>query len=372
MIYRTYGATGVNVSVIGFGGMRFENQNDVEACAGLVKAAYDSGINYFDTAPGYGKSEDLFGVAFAEMNKTRADRPFFVSTKSAQEEPAKIRQDLEASLRRMGLDSIDFFHVWCIMTLDSFQHRKANGVLRECERMKEEGLIRHICVSTHLSGLDTSELLRDYPFDGVLLGYSAMNFAYRDAGLDAAHALNMGVVVMNPLGGGLIPGHKERFNFVKTREDESVVEAALRFLINDQRITVALVGFSNLNQLTEAISAVNGFSPIGSERIESIRGSLKEAYNELCTGCRYCDSCPEGVPIPKMMEAFNFYFLSNEPKQMIDRLKWHWGILTDSDVFTRCSQCGQCELLCTQKLPIIERLEVMRVEAETFNANRTK
>lgn len=57
MIYNEYGKTGLKVLAIGMGGMRFANQDNHEVCALLVKAAYDSGINYFDSVPGYGKSE---------------------------------------------------------------------------------------------------------------------------------------------------------------------------------------------------------------------------------------------------------------------------------------------------------------------------
>ena len=50
MIYRTYGQTGIEVSAIGCGGMRFEDQNDVDGCASLIKTAYDKGVTFFDTA----------------------------------------------------------------------------------------------------------------------------------------------------------------------------------------------------------------------------------------------------------------------------------------------------------------------------------
>ncbi|HOS43804.1 MAG TPA: aldo/keto reductase, partial [Armatimonadota bacterium] len=63
MLYRTHPSTGLSLSVIGFGGMRFANPDDPDACAALMLAAYDAGINYFDTAIGYGKSEELFGHA---------------------------------------------------------------------------------------------------------------------------------------------------------------------------------------------------------------------------------------------------------------------------------------------------------------------
>lgn len=82
MIYRTYGSTGIKVSAIGFGGMRFHDQKDIETCVSLMHAAYDAGINFFDTAIGYGKSEELFGAALKQMLKTRDQRPFYISTKT--------------------------------------------------------------------------------------------------------------------------------------------------------------------------------------------------------------------------------------------------------------------------------------------------
>ena len=144
MIYNTYGSTGIEVSAVGFGGMRFENQDDIDTYASLVKAAYDDGINYFDTAAGYGKSEEIFGVAFKQMNKTRDQKPFYVSTKSSKADPAEVRKDLETSLKRMNLEYIDFYHFWCILSLDEYRSRKAAGALAEFERLKDEGLIKHI------------------------------------------------------------------------------------------------------------------------------------------------------------------------------------------------------------------------------------
>ena len=110
MMYREYGTTGLEVSAVGFGGMRFDENQDIETCASMLKYAYDRGINYFDTAPGYGRSEDIFGVALKAMVKTRGDKPFYVSSKSMKSDPALLRKDLEKSLERMGLDYIDFFH----------------------------------------------------------------------------------------------------------------------------------------------------------------------------------------------------------------------------------------------------------------------
>ena len=51
MIYREYGKTGKKVSILGFGGMRFGAVDDLDACVGMMVAAAESGVNYFDTAP---------------------------------------------------------------------------------------------------------------------------------------------------------------------------------------------------------------------------------------------------------------------------------------------------------------------------------
>lgn len=372
MIYRKYGKTDMKVSAIGFGGMRFEDQEDIDACASLVKACYDAGINYFDTAADYGKSEELLGVAFKEMKKTRTEKPFYVSTKTFGAETKTIRKDLETSLERMGLDYIDLYHIWCITTPEEYFKRKATGAIKEFERLKEEGLIKHICFSTHVTGPQVDTILKDYPFDGILLGYSAMNFAYRDAGLDAAAKSNLGVVVMNPLGGGIIPQNPDRFSFVKTKEDETVVEGALRFLINDPRITVALNGLSSKEQLAEAIRAVDGFTPFDNKTVKKIRTNLKEAYNELCTSCSYCDNCPEQIPIPRLMDSFNHYALDGGIKLMLDRIRYHWDIPLDDPCLRKCTRCEQCEKTCTQKLTICDKLEFICDEADKFLAAEAK
>jgi predicted aldo/keto reductase-like oxidoreductase len=362
MLYKPYGTTGLNISAIGFGGMRFPDQSQTEQCANLIKYAYDQGINYFDTAPGYGKSEELMGVAFKTMLKERATRPFYVSSKTFGADPASVRRDLETSLTRLGLDSIDFYHMWCILTPESYAERKRNGALKEFEKLKAEGLIKHICVSSHMTGGDIGSILSDYPFEGVLLGYSAMNFAYREAAIAAAGNMNRGVVAMNPLGGGLIARESKRFEFVRTRADETVVEGALRFIINDPRITLALVGFSSTQNVDEAIRAVDHFRPLTEVQVAQIRSGLKQSFNELCTGCCYCDDCPQGIAVPKYLDAYNHLVLGNGPQDMINRLKWHWGITIEENALDRCTRCGQCNRACTQKLPVHERLAAIRAE----------
>jgi uncharacterized protein len=372
MLYREYGATGMNVSAIGFGAMRFQSIDDPDVCAAMVRQAYDAGINYFDTAPGYfgGKSEERLGLAFRGMKKTRRERPFHVSTKSNKAEPGEIRKDLEASLGRLGLDCVDVFHMWWVVRPEWYHDRKARGALKEFSRLKEEGLAKHIALSSHMAGDEIAGVLADYGFDGVLLGYSAMNAGFRDAALTAAAKDRRGVVVMNPLGGGIIPANAEKFDFLRTQPEETVVEGALRFLINDKRITVVLVGFGNSAHVEEAVRAAEGFKAIPAKRIASMRKNLARKCDTMCTGCGYCLPCPQGLPVSRLMQSYNDFIFNGKVQSLLGTMQYGYDV--HNAPLDTCTQCGICAERCTQKLPIPERIAEMHGYVEERRAKEKK
>ncbi len=354
MLYRAYGKTGEKVSILGFGGMRFGAIDDRDACVQMMVQAAESGVNFFDTAPDYFgvKSETVFGHGFREL--ARRKLPFYSSTKTFESTEKGIRAEIEAQLKRLGLSAIDFYHVWCITSLAQWRTRKKNGVLTAFRRLKEEGLVRHICVSSHLIGDEIRELLMEGVFEGVLFGYSAYNFNVRQKAFEAIAAHDLGCVVMNPLGGGIIPQNPSLFSFLRRTPEETVVQAALRFLFSHEKISCSLVGFGSAREVTEAVSAVKGFTPLSAAEIQGIKSRLGPAFTDLCTGCQYCDSCPEGIPIPRLMEAWNHGKLYGKSGAILDRLRWHWQV--PASEAGRCTRCGQCEKLCTQHLPIMERM----------------
>ena len=354
MILREYGRTGKKCSILGFGGMRFQKPDDTEACARMMVEAAQGGVNYFDTAPAYFgvKSELAFGQGFREL--ARLGLPFYCATKTFEASEAGISREIEKQLGRLGLPAVDFYHAWCILSLENWQERKTKGIVQALRRIKEEGLARHICVSSHLIGEGIVELLSEELFEGVLFGYSAYNFPAREKAFQAIAARDLGCVVMNPLGGGLIPQNPEVFGFLRQRPGQDIVEAALHFLFAHERITTALVGFSTIEEVRQALRAAQSFRGLPAGEVQRIKGSLKDAFQELCTGCQYCDHCPEGIPVPKLMDSFNHWKLRGQPAAAAERLKWHWSLKPSEAA--RCTACGRCEEACTQHLPIIERL----------------
>jgi len=350
---RPYGKTGKDVSVIGFGGMRFDNPEDIDANADLVLHAYRRGVNYFDTAPLYckDKSEDIVGAAVRQMTPGT----FYVSTKSNKADGGALRADLEKSLRRLGVERIHFFHIWCVVTLDAWKQRVAGGAVAAALKAKQAGLVEHVVISSHLPGNELAGVLREACFEGVTLGYCALNFPYRDEAVEVAGRTGLGVVTMNPLGGGMIPQQAEKLQFLRAKDDPSVVAAALRFNLSNPAVTCALVGFTTKRHVDQAVDAVENFTPHTPERIESIREHIIDSFDGFCTGCGYCLPCPEGVPIRQFMDVYNMKILADaKPAKMLERLRWHWELRPEAAA--ACSDCGDCEARCTQHLPIRERL----------------
>jgi predicted aldo/keto reductase-like oxidoreductase len=362
MIYRDYGQTGKKVSLLGFGGMRFSHIDDEDECVRMMVLAAEGGVNYFDTAPGYfeTKSEAVFGKGLAELRRRKL--PYYTATKTFKTTEADIRKEIEAQLRRMDVPAIDFYHIWCVANLDNWQERKKDGVLAAFRKLKDEGLINHICVSSHLVRDEIKELLMEGVFEGVLFGYSAYNFKTREAAFDAVRAKKLGAVVMNPLGGGIIPQHGDLFAFLK-RPGEGPAASALRFLWDHEDISVTLVGFDNEQQVQDALAAMEGYTPRTGAELAEVKARASASFEGICTGCGYCDDCPQDIPIPKFMDAYNQKLLSDRPGAdvILNRLHMHWNL---SPARARdCAACGQCENACTQHIDIIARLKTIGEKA---------
>lgn len=358
MLYTTFGRTGETVSRLGFGGMRFESSTDLDAMAEVVVHAHERGVTYFDTAPIYcdDRSEEIFGLALKEMQKS--GKPHYITSKTMMAKPDDVRAQCERSLARLGVDAIDFYHVWCLVQPEDLPARKAEGVLDTFRKLKEEGLIRHISVSTHLEHdkvaamLDQGEGL----FEGMLIGLNALNYFLRYPGARAAHERGLGVVTMNSLGGGVLTQHADRFPALQRPGDPSMVDAALRFNLSLPAVTVALVGFRNKQDVDEAVDAVERVSLLTEAEVEATQLALRDAYRDFCTQCGYCADCPTDVPVVRLMEAYNRRLLDG-PQAALDQMRWHWWTPDVGKLLEPCVRCGRCEEECTQQLPILKRFD---------------
>lgn len=358
MFYKQYGNTDMKVSAIGMGCMRY-NDEDVKAgrfekCAETTLYAHEKGINYFDTAPFYcdDKSEIITGIALSQLPRDS----YYISSKTnigttgGKGTYDDFRRRLETSLTRLKVDYLDFYHLWCVLSLESFE-KECNALYKFFEQVKSEGLIRNIVFSSHMQGNDLEGAIEKDLFKGMLIGYNALNYRFRQTGIEAAYNKGMGVVVMNPLGGGLIPNNPDTFSYLTQGTDLNVAQAALRFVASHKEITITLAGCTTKEHVDDACKAVENLEEKPASIICEEYENKGVALNNLCTGCGYCKKCPKMIDIPKYLDAYNEHLLGNS---LTDRLAYHWGISEESAA--ECIRCGKCETLCTQHLPIMERL----------------
>lgn len=359
MVYKQYGNTGCRVSAIGFGGMQFDDADvqagRLDACADVVRYAHAQGINYFDTAPEYcfDKSEAIMGLALSPLPRDS----YFISTKTNFGEidrpatEAGFFRRLEKSLTRLKVDSIDFYHLWCMLSLASYR-KQCDTMYGWFEKAKKQGMVKHIVFSSHMPGDDIAQIIGEGLFEGVLLGYNAVNYRYRQSAVAAAAGQGMGVVIMNPLGGGVIPQNPKLFSYLTEGTDLTLAQAALRFVASHKEVSIALNGITTKSHVDDAVRAAEGLVERPLEEVTASLQSNGKGYNDICTGCGYCKGCPQDIPIPKFMDSYNLKLFGENP---INRLKYHWVISPAKAA--ECTACGRCEALCTQHLPIVDRLK---------------
>jgi predicted aldo/keto reductase-like oxidoreductase len=357
--YREYGTTGKKVSLLGIGGARFihdaTDSTQFTKNVDLVLKAMNAGINYFDTAPTYasGTSEKILGTAFAQTRNYNT----FVSTKSMLSmDPTSddVRRRIEQSIKTLCVERITFFHMWSILTIEQYKKIIApNGPYEGALKAKEEGLIEHICFSAHCNGNEAAEILDSGLFEGVTLGVNVLNYRHRLKGLRKAWDLGLGVAVMNPLAGGLLPQNPEYFKFL-SQGGMSVVDSAIQFLVNFKEISTILIGIGCERDLNEALAALD--KQPGEKFFKKIEAEFPGTVDSLCTTCNYCYGCPINLPVCRLMGTYNEYLLSNRSiAHFHERMRDWWGIYP-FELFP-CKGCGLCEEKCTQHLPIIERIQ---------------
>ncbi len=137
-------------------------------------------------------------------------------------------------------------------------------------------------------------------------------------------------------------------------DDRDVLSAAIRFNASHKEITVVLTGMDSIEHVRLNCSPQNLSESYVTDTISRIDKFTEEINDKLCTGCRYCEHCPEEIPVSKFMLAYNKTILKDDDT-LKSNLRFHWRI--PPELVDKCVECGLCEKKCTQHLPIIERLK---------------
>jgi len=376
MQYVNFGKIGVKVSRLGMGCMRlpsFQKDGktvyDEEKSIALIHRAMELGVNYFDTAPYY--CDTLSEVIVGKALKGGRREKIYLSTKNPIENNSgdDYEKRLESSLKKLDTSYIDFYHFWGISLKTFTETVKAkDGPLERAKKLKEQGVIKHISFSFHdhdareKEGDNLIEILKrgEGVLESVLCQYNLMD-RNKEGGLALAHEMGLGTVVMGPVGGGRLGAPSKVILDLLPGKVTSSAELALRFVLANANVNIALSGVSAMEQLEENARVTDNTTPLSAAELEQIETMMKE--NErlaglYCTGCKYCMPCPFGINIPEVFKIMNYHRVY----QLTDYAKKNYAEIGKSpwmkyENASACTQCGECEKKCPQGIPIREQMK---------------
>lgn len=371
MIYKEFGKTGIKVSTLGFGAMRLpmievdgKKYIDEEKAIPVIHRALELGVNYVDTAPYYcdSLSELTVGKALKGFRDT-----VYLSTKNPIEDASgeHFLERLEKSLKKLDTDYIDFYHMWGI-NWKTYQEKinMPDGPLQAALRAKEEGLIKHLSFSFHDVPENMIKIIDTGYFETVLCQYNLLDRANEEA-IAYAHKKGLGTAIMGPVGGGRLGAPSLVIQEMLKGKTKSTAEMALRFVLANPNVSLALSGMSTLEMVDEnaAVASIPGvLTPGELKKVEEMLEENKRLSELYCTGCNYCMPCPQGLNIPHIFKLMNYnrvYGLKDYAKEEYEKLKV--AANKTGNPADACVECGACETKCPQHLEIIHQLKETRI-----------
>lgn len=368
MQYRKFGNTGIELSLLGFGAMRLPmNQPDeqgkthisMDASVDVLCYGFEQGINYVDTAYGYCAGESEIAVGKALKNGWR-DK-VYLSTKLPLwnvNEQADFRRLLEEQLGKLQTDHIDFYHFHAV-NADSFENKilKLN-LLDEAVKAKERGQIRFLSFSFHDKPEKMLPVIDTGAFTSVLCQYNLLDRA-NEPSIKYAAEKGLGVIAMGPVGGGRLAFAGSIFeDALKGRV--TTPELALRFVLSNPDINLALSGMSTRRMVDDNIKVAGGsaaLSPQEMSRVQELQEKCRSLASIYCTGCAYCMPCPFEVNIPVCLEALIYHKVYRMEQPARDKYAAIGGDWIKGKTASACTNCGACETKCPQKVQIREHLK---------------
>ncbi len=381
MQYRVIPKTGDQISAIGYGCMRLPTRAgriDEAKTERQMLAAFEQGVNYFDTALPYhgGESEKVLGKIF-EKHGLRNQVKFATKLPPFR---VKKRADMEAilndQLKSLRTDYIDYYLIHGIQSKDEWERMVKLGVLDFLTEAKASGKIRNAGFSYHADKNSFNDIIDayDWAFCQIQYSYLDENNQAGRAGLEYAASKDIAVFIMEPLRGGMLVGKlpKKVQTLLDNEGERSAADWAFSWVLNHKEVTCVLSGMNVDEHIAENIEIANRVTPgsMTSEEIQVIERVKKQFESMMkvpCTGCAYCMPCPAGVNIPACFEQLNnkSYFGLMMAKGMY--MMQTGGLMAEKTAkASQCINCGKCEQHCPQHIEIRKDLKQVSKELEAF------
>ncbi|MCL2010080.1 MAG: aldo/keto reductase [Synergistaceae bacterium] len=378
MLYRKLPRVKEKLSVLGFGCMRLptlDGKIDEAGAQAMIETALENGVNYIDTARPYhgGTSEPFVGRAL----KGARDRVLLATKLPSWLIDRREDMDfhLNEQLEQLQTDCVDFYFLHAL-SAPRWEKLLRLDVMGFMEKARAAGKIRYICFSFH-DGLDTFKKIADaYGWDACLIQLNFLDDAFQAGleGLRYARAKDIGVMVMEPLKGGslALPMPKELESPARAAGygKPTLADLGLRWVWNQPEVGLLLSGASDMEQMERNIaSAANGFpGSLTEKELELVRAAktfFAARMKVPCTGCGYCKPCPRGVEIPQCFGSLNNAAISGDWERYKASYNYLLGPDRPEEKAGECVECGICEPMCPQNIPIREKLKEVIAAFET-------
>ncbi len=267
---RPYGKSGIDLSVIGFGGILVTDESKADASR-IVSKAIETGINYFDVAPSYGNAQEMLGPALAPYRKD-----VFLACKTNVRDAEGARKDMENSFRLLKTDWFDLYQLHGAAGREETEKILApGGALETLDKAKQRGDVRFLGFSAH-SEEAALTLMEAYDFDSILFPVNWITWFSGDFGrkvLPAARKKGLSILALKSLAKMAIPqGQPRPEEKAWYHPVESYEEAlrGLRFTLGTEGVTAAVS--PGVEQLFDwMVKAEKEWTPLSEQELKQMK-----------------------------------------------------------------------------------------------------
>lgn len=330
----TLGKTGITVNKNGFGALPVQRISKEEAAA-LLKKAYKSGINFFDTARFYTDSEEKIGYALSDIREK-----VYIASKTMCTKVEEFWEQLNTSLTQLKTDYIDIYQFhnpsFCPKPGDG------TGLYEAMLEAKAKGLIRHIGITNHRLPV-AIEAAESGLYETIQFPFSYLATDKEIELVKLCEERGIGFIAMKALSGGLITNSA----------------AAYAYLAQFDNV-LPIWGVQREKELDEFISYIDN-PPVMNEEIATIiEGDKKVLSGGFCRGCGYCMPCPAKIDIPT--SARMSLMIRRAPTSVYLNDEWKAKMKKIDD----CIHCNHCKEHCPYGLDTPKLLEENWIDYKQF------
>ena len=322
------GKTGLEVNRMGFGGIPIQRVSEEQAVKTVLHAV-NCGVDFIDTSRAYTNSEERIGKALK-----LTDRKVIIASKSMSQTADGVRADIDTSLKNLQMNFIDLYQCHYVKDDEAYKTIiSAGGALEGMRKVKDEGIIGHIGLTSHNQDL-LLKILDDDIFETIMVCFSLLEPHAKEKVIPKAIEKNIGVIAMKSFSGGVLFKPELAIKYVMSQPGIVIIPGVEQKELFDQNWEV----YQGSHLLTE------------SERkeIEEIRQKYDKAF---CRRCDYCQPCSEEIPIQLIL---GMRYAIQRFGDAILQKEW---MQTGIESARRCTQCGECMDRCPYDLPIPDLIE---------------